>query len=50
MKKKYIYTYIYIYIHTYIQMKPLEGDRESRDKVVRGMGQESGRGHSGLVP
>ncbi len=33
-----------------MQIKQLEGDRESRGKGVWGMVQESGRGHSGLVP
>ncbi len=35
---------MYIY-----QMKPPEGDRESRGKGVWGLGQESDRGFSGLV-
>ena len=40
----------YLHIYIYIQIKPPEGDRESRGKVVWGIGQESGIGHSGLVP
>ena len=33
-----------------MQINLPEGDRESRGEVVWGMGQESGIGHSGLVP